>query len=148
MEAFATRGFLAGLSASSPSFLASALARFGAALPFPLTGLGSTSMASVLEISSLTFDFRGAFLSGLVFSSDNSERSLPGDSALIVDREAAARFGLAGDDIMRYLWAGGSDILRNCRPLIKGLSGVNVVYDDPRGCEIDTTSPSHEYLEM
>jgi len=131
MEALAIRGFLTGLASSSPSSLGSALVRLAATLLFPLTGLASSSTAtgSLFVTSAVVFDLRGTFLGGWTTSSDKSERSLPGDSALTVDREAAARFGLAGEDMMRYLSAGRCGIWRSRMPLIKGLSEENVVYD-------------------
>ena len=101
IEALATRGFLAGLS-SSPSSALAALGRFGAALPLPLTGASMSSPSAFSASSFLTFEVRSVFLGGLISSSDRADDSLPGDSALIVDREAAARFGLAGDDMMMY----------------------------------------------
>ena len=90
---------MAGFS-SSPSSALAGLARFGAALPLALGTSFSTSSA-FSESSFLTFEVRGVFLGGLTSSSDRADDSLPGDSAIIVDREAAARFGLAGDDMMR-----------------------------------------------
>lgn len=101
MDALETRGFFAGLASSSPCSALVALALFGAALPFPLTGAVSSSAASTFGVASasLIFEVRGVFLGGLISSSDRADDSLPGDSALI-DREAAARFGLVGDDMM------------------------------------------------
>jgi hypothetical protein len=98
IEALATLGFFAGFS-SSPSSALAALVRFGAALPLAL-GTSSSTSSAFSASSFLTFEVRGVFFRGLISSSDRADDSLPGYSALIVDRDAAARFGLAGDDMM------------------------------------------------
>jgi hypothetical protein len=67
-------------------------------------------------------------LGGLMSSSDRADDSLPGDSALMVDRDAAARFGLAGDDIMKYTLFGGMLKWRGRKPLSIDRTGLNVVY--------------------
>jgi hypothetical protein len=135
MDAFDTRGFFFGFSSSPSTSSLAALARFGAALPLPflslVTVVASWSFsASIvpLAIASITFDFRGLFLVGLTSVSGKSERSLPGDSALTADFEAAARLGLAAEDMMRFdafrFWV----IIRPLRPRSMVLVELNVVW--------------------